>query len=543
MKLYSVWMDVILYTIGRTLFGGFMSVLLFKIGAGCGELSLRKKREGCKKEKVPSSEKSTRDLRCFEKSSWAKEPKGEGELATRAQGSPAGTFTNAPPKPPHEIRKQPSHISMPRPTNGSGSGSGGATPSNSVPGPSASHLSSGVGGGVPNARPQSREFGGKLDTLLEEGEESSIQLERDVPENAWRGVLAGSEEALVACVLRALREAEDLREADRASATHAQRAWRGHAVRLRIKHQHASALIIQRVWRGWQGRVRFAELWGAEAKRRRQAFFDEQASTIQRHFRGFHVRRAARPDREGGIPGPTDFYARKRYLERAREQNELRKQRMAEVSQQNESDRLDREVAAAKRLVEDSSHLHYLVGTAARQGVLSKTPEAEAFVISSALSAVKEEQKQKTKSTAAASLLSTTGSEPLLRTGGRLNATMGTSRRGQVAELAAVAKFAADDESQAPDEPIDWVAPHADKSEDAIWEAGQSPVVVAPKPRDHAQSVIQSQSKPLPLATTYADTVAASVDIVPDQTAVIAGKPSADSRRQAFGRRRTPVPP
>lgn len=126
-------------------------------------------------------------------------------------------------------------------------------------------------------------------------------------------------------------------------------------------HRSALAVTIQRWYRGHLGRRRFHEELEAHMRRVRIAYFDAHATTIQRHFRGWHSRRYR-----------FDFRKRKAYLievhAKAQEVRELLAQealRSTAALQQGADEQ------AMRTFERKAATLHHLLSTKAQPGIFN----------------------------------------------------------------------------------------------------------------------------------------------------------------------------
>mmetsp|Transcript_1172 Transcript_1172/g.2127 ORF Transcript_1172/g.2127 Transcript_1172/m.2127 type:complete len:342 (+) Transcript_1172:612-1637(+) len=105
--------------------------------------------------------------------------------------------------------------------------------------------------------------------------------------------------------------AEEAKPTATTAANVIQRHWRGFKVRKEMARCYAAAAAVQSTFRGMLGRARFGNHQRVVAQQERQAFFHAAAREVQRTWRGYRSRKYVH-----------SFYAQKAYLEAVLEQNQ-----------------------------------------------------------------------------------------------------------------------------------------------------------------------------------------------------------------------------
>ena len=99
-------------------------------------------------------------------------------------------------------------------------------------------------------------------------------------------------------------EAEAHREGENNASTCIQSHYRGFVVRKGIKHLKDCAIVVQKYVRAYFARKLFYHMEQEHVKSLRRAYFNQNATVIQKWFRGFLCRKYKH-----------NFYARKAYIE------------------------------------------------------------------------------------------------------------------------------------------------------------------------------------------------------------------------------------
>eukprot|EP00756_Hemistasia_phaeocysticola_P006576 Hpha_TRINITY_DN13901_c0_g1::TRINITY_DN13901_c0_g1_i1::g.35594::m.35594 len=170
-------------------------------------------------------------------------------------------------------------------------------------------------------------------------------------------------ESFIARLCDAANEAEKQREREERAALRIQSLRRMHATRRWYRLKLRATREGQRAWRGHAGRMRAARQQVEVALRDERMLFDHFACLVQKTFRGFYSRKWV-----------ADFYAQKRYLKQIEERN----QRTREEGCAYEQTLLrEREATTAARLEESfraaASTQRHLCSTASQRGVLRPT--------------------------------------------------------------------------------------------------------------------------------------------------------------------------
>ncbi|KAM3141823.1 hypothetical protein pb186bvf_006145 [Paramecium bursaria] len=146
---------------------------------------------------------------------------------------------------------------------------------------------------------------------------------------------------------------------DNYMATKIQAYFRMYVLHKVYQKNRAAAITIQKYSRGYLARQNSKIKQGNAFNKRNIRYFDHQASTIQRFFRGYMFRKYT-----------TDFYVRKKQLQIMIEKNnnfliELRQ--VAEIEKQQEIIR--KEQQAREEFSQLATNLHHLSSTNAQPGI------------------------------------------------------------------------------------------------------------------------------------------------------------------------------
>jgi hypothetical protein len=140
-----------------------------------------------------------------------------------------------------------------------------------------------------------------------------------------------------------------------AACTLIQRVWRGTSCRLRLFERSYAVLTIQRIARGFSGRLEYAQRLVVAQRLARMAYYDGQATCIQKRWRGFWSRKTRH-----------DFYARQLFLQAIQSKNEEMRNTLSQHYEQQVEDTRQRTFEAARndfeRLISDKHHLVSTVG-------------------------------------------------------------------------------------------------------------------------------------------------------------------------------------
>ncbi|KAK9818282.1 hypothetical protein WJX72_010042 [[Myrmecia] bisecta] len=164
---------------------------------------------------------------------------------------------------------------------------------------------------------------------------------------------------VVVAFLENSRQAEAARPRDTAAAIRIQAAIRSYIVRHNLRRLTQTVICIQRCWRGYVGRQWFKHCRRIADKQLRKAYFDVQATQIQRHWRGFYSRKYVH-----------DFGARKAYLATIASKNaQIREYINAEFQTAVQILHKQEEEEAQARFAKRVIKLHHLLSTEAQAGV------------------------------------------------------------------------------------------------------------------------------------------------------------------------------
>ncbi|EER19646.1 conserved hypothetical protein [Perkinsus marinus ATCC 50983] len=160
-----------------------------------------------------------------------------------------------------------------------------------------------------------------------------------------------------------VQAAEDHYAAEMRAASDIQRIFRGALCRFRYERVRRAIELIQRVYRGFVTRCEVQALrWAEQARRLKDqqlAFFNAQAESIQRVFKGFWSRRYLH-----------DFYAMKRYLLEVVERGERSRTYLQEVADAHLKEQLEESARAQELAIQKTlSECGHLVSTISCPGV------------------------------------------------------------------------------------------------------------------------------------------------------------------------------
>ncbi|EER18564.1 hypothetical protein Pmar_PMAR008894 [Perkinsus marinus ATCC 50983] len=137
-------------------------------------------------------------------------------------------------------------------------------------------------------------------------------------------------DALYSRLFTELQAAEDHYAAEMRAASEIQRIFRGALCRFRYEKVRRAIELIQRVYRGFVTRCEVQALRARRLKDQQLAFFNAQAESIQRVFKGFWSRRYLH-----------DYYAMKRYLLEVVERGERSRTYLQEVADAHLKEQLE----------------------------------------------------------------------------------------------------------------------------------------------------------------------------------------------------------
>lgn len=135
--------------------------------------------------------------------------------------------------------------------------------------------------------------------------------------------------------------------------------WRGILTRNKIRLYNSSALKIQAEYRKHSQMRKFHDFVANSLKKKREDYYNNQATKIQALFRGYLSRKNIH-----------NFYARKRYLEMIKLQNEIVKEHLNKFKKsQDEEARVLKNHRDEEKIVNQARRTHYLLSTAQISGV------------------------------------------------------------------------------------------------------------------------------------------------------------------------------
>lgn len=157
-------------------------------------------------------------------------------------------------------------------------------------------------------------------------------------------------------------EAQSLIDLEYSSAVKIQSWFRGIRLRIYLSIISAKALSIQTQWRRFQARIYYRKLVSLALLQKRAAYYNHQATFIQKVWRGYYVRKYIH-----------NFYARQLYLDGVVTNNNILMESLYDYEdavQYNESMRIsDRD---KNTLLSLAACHHYMLSTHQSQGVYSK---------------------------------------------------------------------------------------------------------------------------------------------------------------------------
>lgn len=146
---------------------------------------------------------------------------------------------------------------------------------------------------------------------------------------------------------------------DNAAALKIQSAWRMYVKRKEFLRKKAAATTIQTQFRAFSARRRFREMLKGDRNAKNIAYFSQQATLIQKVFRGYFVRKYIH-----------DFYLRKAELQALKEKNQQFRDELEEYGkvQAVEAEEYQQELAKAE-FGALAKNLHHLSSTKGIPGV------------------------------------------------------------------------------------------------------------------------------------------------------------------------------
>jgi len=160
-------------------------------------------------------------------------------------------------------------------------------------------------------------------------------------------------------VYRLNNEADSNRLLHYNSAVKIQAAFRGHAIRKWLSTHNHHATVIQSFYRGHRQRRLFRKMVAKKVKSDRENYYHKMATKIQALFRGFLVRK-----------NKHNFYARKRYLEIIKLQNEIVIEHLSNLKMQQDEVKARQTAEKEKtKIIYNARKNHYLLSTHQKSGV------------------------------------------------------------------------------------------------------------------------------------------------------------------------------
>jgi len=154
-------------------------------------------------------------------------------------------------------------------------------------------------------------------------------------------------------------EADAARPRHHSAAIAIQSWWRGYLIRQYFKKLNKCATNIQRLYRGFRERRIYRKRVEITVKRMRADFYHTQATKVQALFRGYRSRKHVH-----------NFYARKRYLEMVKLQNEIVQDHLTKYkkARDHEHDKA-KAIEDERKIIYQARKTHYLLSTTQISGV------------------------------------------------------------------------------------------------------------------------------------------------------------------------------
>lgn len=162
------------------------------------------------------------------------------------------------------------------------------------------------------------------------------------------------------------REAEAARPREYEACVRIQAFYRGYASRKLLHKERDAAKNIQRVFRGYMARLEYEQRLKAKEKRERMAFFDRNATVIQKMWRGYYSRKNIH-----------SYYRRKAYIMGVVQKGEellVRRKQHQEVLE--EELKQEKSAIVEAKFKEEAARNHHMVSTKAIHGVFYSTKVA-----------------------------------------------------------------------------------------------------------------------------------------------------------------------
>ncbi|KAJ3367702.1 hypothetical protein GGF31_007162 [Allomyces arbusculus] len=158
--------------------------------------------------------------------------------------------------------------------------------------------------------------------------------------------------------------AERQRIREHRAAVVIQYAWRRHVMRTWRRFLGEQATTIQRVFRGYLARKRIKVALEEHCRRTNRTYYDSMATKIQKLWRGYWSRKTV-----------FDFYLRQRYLHHVAEKSQAVREQLQEYEQRQHALFTHRALRQLKKeQVAMATRVHHLLGTQAMPGVLGPPP-------------------------------------------------------------------------------------------------------------------------------------------------------------------------
>jgi len=153
--------------------------------------------------------------------------------------------------------------------------------------------------------------------------------------------------------------ADEARPRHHSAAIAIQSWWRGYLIRQEFKRLHRSATLIQGLFRGFRERRIYRKFVELTVKEMRAHFYHTQATKIQAVFRGYRSRKNVH-----------NFYARKRYLEMVRLQNDVVRDHLTKYKRASDQEKEKlKAIEDEKQIIYQARKTHYLLSTTQVSGV------------------------------------------------------------------------------------------------------------------------------------------------------------------------------
>eukprot|EP01112_Ceratiomyxa_fruticulosa_P003196 TRINITY_DN1356_c0_g1_i1.p1 TRINITY_DN1356_c0_g1~~TRINITY_DN1356_c0_g1_i1.p1 ORF type:complete len:286 (-),score=47.63 TRINITY_DN1356_c0_g1_i1:85-942(-) len=167
------------------------------------------------------------------------------------------------------------------------------------------------------------------------------------------------QQEVLSSYFHAAREAENYRYKEWNAAIKIQSFWRGCLLRKILQGFHDNATTIQRVFRGYLARCDFTKMQLERERQLRLDYFTKAACNVQRIFRGFYSRKYIH-----------NFYGRKKYLMEVYSRGEqLRIDQQAQLQRAMDEQENAQKAATLAKFKDETGRMHHVISTKSIPGV------------------------------------------------------------------------------------------------------------------------------------------------------------------------------